>query len=206
MTAGALMWHGKEIPAIIPGLSFDAEGHIYKYNGRQLKSVTQYTGPLGNHDFVQQVDLDFGSAVHDYLHKLDLGILAPGGDERMLPYIEGWTKFKASRGFDSSLMLAEYPLVSQKYLFTGRMDRMFDVGNYDVLLDIKTGQPSKITGIQLAAYGQAAIENGLTMASRLKLLEVCISSDGKCRPQLYDFKKSLNYFLGWYSLQNYLNS
>ena len=91
--AGKIMWHGVKIPAILPGLSFDPVGHIYKVNGRQLKSVTQYTGLLSNHEFVTEVDLIFGSVVHDYLFKFDMDTLdfdSPAFDHRFDPYISGW--------------------------------------------------------------------------------------------------------------------
>ena len=200
--AGTLIWKGAEIPAMLPGLEFNPDGHIYKVNGMVWKSVTQYTGLLCSHDFVQQVDLDWGSAAHDYLYLSDMDLLAPGGDERMLPYIAGWNAECVKRGWDRKKMLAEYPIYSKKYLYTGRLDNLFETEKYDWLIDKKTGQPSPTTGPQLAGYGQAAIEWGLTTLGRLKLMEVCIDKNGVVKTQPFDFKSCLQDFLMAYSLTN----
>jgi hypothetical protein len=205
--AGQIMWHGELIPAMLPGLEFSEQGHIYKVNGTVRKSVTGYTGPLGNHDFVQQVDLDWGSTVHDYLYNFDMDTLdfdSPEFDHRFDGYIAGWQSECVKRGWDRKKMLAEYPIYSKKYLYTGRFDNAFETENYDYFVDKKTGQPSKITGLQLAAYVQAAIEWKFTTASRARLVEVCIDKNGKVRTQMFDYRTNWQYFLMAYSLQNYL--
>jgi hypothetical protein len=203
------MWHGKMIPAMLPGLEFSEQGHIYKVNGTPRKSVTGYTGPLGNHEFVQQIDLEWGSTVHDYLYNADMDTLdfnSPEFDHRFDGYISGWNAECKKRGWDKKKMLAEYKLYSKKYPMTGCLDRLFDVGNHDILLDIKTGPLSKIVGMQTAAYGFMAIENNLTTAVRLKLAGVSINKLGKCTIQMYGFKENFNYFLMQYSLVNYLTN
>ena len=200
-----IFWKGKQIPALLPGLSFSEDGHIYKVNGVVRKSVTQYTGLYGNHDFVTEVDLKFGSVVHDYLYKDDIGVLdfnSPEFDHQFDGYISGWNAECEKRGWDKKKMLAEYPIYSKKYLYTGRFDNAFETEHYDYFIDKKTGQPSDITGMQLAAYVQAAIEWGFTTASRARLVEVCIDKNGKVRTQMFNFKTCLQDFLMAYSLAN----
>lgn len=209
MNAGAgIIWHGKEIPALLPGLTFDPDGHIYKVNGRPLKSVTQYTSKEQDHSFCSEVDMVWGSTVHDYLHKMDTETLdydSPEFDNRFNPYLEGWLDFRIKKGWHNKAMLAEYPLYSKKYLFTGRMDRLFATEHHDFLIDIKSGAPSAVTGLQLSAYAQMCVEHGLTTPARVKLVEICIDREGKCRPQPFDFKKEWPFFLMRYSLTNHLN-
>ena len=203
--AGTLIWKGKEIPALPPGLEFSEAGHTYKLNGRQLKSVTQYTKLLNTHDFVTETDLNFGSIVHDYLYKDDIGILdfnSTEFDHQFDGYISGWNAECIKRGWDKRKMLAEYPLYSKKYLYTGRLDNLFETEKYDWLIDKKSGQPSITTGPQLAGYGGMCIEWGLTTLGRLKLMEVCIDKNGIVKTQLFDFKTVWQDFLMAYSLTN----
>ena len=229
--AGKIIWKGAEIPALLPGLEFFEDGHVYKVNGAVWKSVTQYTKLISNHDFVTEIDADyakttskldkeynakkaqldalvhlnFGSVVHDYLYKDDMDILdfnSPEFDHRFDGYIAGWNAECVKRGWDRKKMLAEYPLYSKKYLYAGRLDNLFETEKYDWLIDKKTGQPSPTTGPQLAGYGQAAIEWGLTTLGRLRLLEVCIDKNGVVKTQPFDFKSCLQDFLMAYSLTN----
>jgi len=198
------IWKGREI-APIPGFTFDREAHKYALNGRPLKGVTGYTGRLRDHSFVKQVDLDFGSHVHRYLHLHDTGKLVQDIDPQMLPYILGWTEKRQEMGWDTGKMLSEFPNCSEKYLIAGTFDRLFETEKWDWLIDLKTGQPDKVTGIQLAPYGLMSILRGLTTAGRLKLAEVCIDKTGHCKMQLFNYKVELNYFWMAYSLQNHLS-
>ena len=201
---GVTIWKGQEV-APIPGFIFDPEVHKYALKGRPLKGVTSYTGRLRDHSFVKQVDLDFGSHVHRYLHLHDTGKLVQDIDPQMLPYILGWTEKRQEMGWDTGKMLSEFPNCSEKYLIAGTLDRLFETEKWDWLIDIKTGQPDTVTGLQLAAYGLMAIERGLTTAGRLKLAEVCIDKAGRCKLQPFDYKVELPFFFMAYSLQNRYN-
>ncbi|MBU2527704.1 MAG: PD-(D/E)XK nuclease family protein [Bacteroidetes bacterium] len=198
------IWRGVEIPPF-PGFTFDSEAHKYALRGRPLKNITGYTGKLRDHSFVNPIDLEWGSHVHDYLYLHDIGKLLPGGDPRMMPYILGWTEKRQEMGWDTGKMLAEFPNCSEKYLIAGRFDRLFETEKWDWLVDVKTGQPDKVTGIQMAPYGLMAILRGLTTVGRLKLAEVCIDKTGHCKMQQFNYKVELNYFWMVYSLQNHLS-
>jgi hypothetical protein len=209
MTTGAgdmVIWKGREIPAHIPGLSCDNK-HRYFLNGRRLNGVTDYISKYQDHSFCNEIDLKWGEIAHDYWYKQDMGILdfdSPEFDHRFDARVAGWIKFKKDHGFDETKMLAEWMLNSEKYLFAGRFDNLFETQNYDYMIDKKSGNPSSVTGLQLAGYGLLAIEHGLTNKTRLKLMEVCINQEGYCKPQMFDYKTEINYFLMAYSLQNHL--
>lgn len=199
------LWHGQEVQPL-PGLTFDEAAHKYTIEGRGVRGITSYTGLLRDHRFVEQEDLDWGSCVHDHLYHHDMGTLDWSRlDPRMEPYINGWSEFCKDRGWDTGRMLAEHKLCSEKYYLAGRLDRLFETEKYDWLVDIKTGDPDKVTGLQLAAYGYMAIEHRLTTAARLKLMEVCVSNTGHCQPQMFDYKTEFKFFIMQYSLVNRYN-
>ena len=99
----------------------------------------------------------FGRAVHLACLYYDRGSLdIKGIDTNLLPYLEGWWKFKNDNTWaKGEYILAEEQVYSKLYQFKGTPDRIYP-GGY--LVDIKTGQPNKGWGLQLAAYAQAAKE------------------------------------------------
>jgi hypothetical protein len=199
------LWHGQEVP-VLPGLTFDAATHKYAINGRPVRGVTSYTGLLRDHAFCKLEDLAWGTAVHDHAHHHDMGTLDWSRlDPRMEPYLKGWQWVCDSNGWSVEKMLSEFFLYSVKYWIAGRLDRAFETDKYDWFVDIKTGQPDAVTGLQLAAYGYMAVEHKLTTPSRLRLMEVCINMEGKPRTQQFDYKKNLQLFLMQYSLRNHLD-
>lgn len=205
MAGEVTKWKGVEIPRVLPGLLFDEEAHRYTLNGRQLKSVTWYTGKLRDHSFVQPVDLAWGTARHDHIFHLDMGTLDHSKvDPSMEPYIKGWQWVLDSNGWRTDRMLAEQTVYSIKYWLAGRFDRLFETDKYDWLVDFKSGQPDVVTGIQMAPYVMMAIEHKWTTATRARMMEVCIDQAGHVKTQVFDYKKNLQLFLMQYSLVNYL--
>jgi hypothetical protein len=103
----------------------------------------------------------FGSAVHKATELDDLGILNTeilSGP--LLPYLEGWRKFRKDFNLNFSRDEIEKHLVSTKWGFQGTPDRIARADN--ILVDIKTTSgvyPS--TAIQCAAYVLLAEEGGI---------------------------------------------
>lgn len=207
MAGEVTVWKGIEIPAILPGLSFDALNHRYTLNGKPLKGVTRYTGQLRDHSFCKPQDLAWGIAVHDHLYHLDKGTLDWSRlDPRMEPYIKGWQWVQESNGWRTDRMLAEQTVYSLKYWLAGKFDRAFETEKWDWFVDYKSGAPDKVTGLQLAAYVMMAIEHKWTTAARARMMEVCIDMEGKVRTQQFVYKVELPFFLSQYSLRNHIDS
>ena len=200
-----ILWHGQEVQPL-PGLSYDDAAHRYAIDHRGVRGITSYTGLLRDHRFVKQEDLDWGSCVHDHLYHHDMGTLDWSRlDPRMVPYIKGWQWVCESNWWRVDRMMAEFKLYSKKYWIAGRLDRAFETEKYDWFVDIKTGDPDVVTGIQLAGYVLMAIEHKLTTAARARMMEVCIDINGKPRTQIFDYKKELPFFIMQYSLRNHID-
>jgi len=118
----------------------------------------------------------FGKAVHsatsyDDLSVLDTGCLAP----TLLPYLEGWRKFRRKIPWAKEIMLNEHFVFSHKWRFAGTLDRVF-VGGLDdvVLVDIKTGSSinKTVTAMQLNAYKVALLESHNIKVNRMMVVQL----------------------------------
>lgn len=134
-------------------LEFDPKKHEYKINGIVVPSVTQILKETGFYSYghvnqeVLQRAANFGSAVH-YAAKLDdednLGVC----QDAIIPYLEGWRKFK--KDFGAQFSIIEEHLYSKKRMFAGTPDRLLALNG--ALIDIKTGQKEGWHSVQLAGY------------------------------------------------------
>ena len=66
------------------------------------------------------------------------------------PYLEAWKLFKKENSVE--VLEIEKLVYCPLYGVGGRLDRALKIKNQKLLADIKTGEPEKWTGIQLAAY------------------------------------------------------
>lgn len=134
--------------------------------GIPVPSVTQILKAAGvttNFDVVPADVLErkrqIGQAVHAACHYFDEGDLVESTvAPEVLPYLEGWMRFRAERAFVPSLL--ETVVASNTYHFIGRFDRLGRVERRArVLCDIKTGDPdSSAADLQTAGYLVALLE------------------------------------------------
>lgn len=141
------------------GLHFEAERHVYRYNGRVVPGVTSVLEPLQFLDGVPWAVLEaareFGTHVHLACHlynqdELDIATL----DDALVPYLQGWTAFLNETGF---VVTASEERVYSKIGYAGTADAFGDWQNTSWVVDIKSGVVPDTVGAQLAAYQQAAI-------------------------------------------------
>lgn len=138
-------------------LEFQKEGHIYKYDGRIVPSVTQVLEPLVDYSMVPSWRLDLAAERGTYVHKLielyEFETLDEY-DQELKPYLDAWIQFLADTGFVSDLI--EYRVYHPQYKYAGQIDRIGHIRKKMILIDVKTTaivMPS--VGPQVAAYREA---------------------------------------------------
>ena len=139
------------------GLTYSEDKHEYKVDGLVIPSVTQIINnifPIS--DFISKETLeqaaDFGRKVHKATElydedKLDIDNLHPS----LLPYLNGWIKFKKDFGFQ--ILEIEQKYFHTLYKFAGKIDRVGIIRKDKILSDIKSGIKIKTHALQTAAYG-----------------------------------------------------
>ena len=86
-----------------PDFSYEDESHTYKFGGEEWPSITQL---LKHHnllsDFYTPGSTSKGSAVHKIVQLYELNVLDNyDWDQSLMPYLDGWRKFKAETGWIS---------------------------------------------------------------------------------------------------------
>src|SRR5580698_1030198 len=86
-------------------LQFDAEHHIYRYDGRIVPGVTSVLEPLqmlqGVPWAVLEAAREFGQHVHLACHLWNQGILDVAAlDPALIPYLRDWQLFIKETGFE----------------------------------------------------------------------------------------------------------
>lgn len=138
------------------GLVFQAEGHRYLLDGQPIPSVTTLLGKLhsfaGVPEDVLEAARQRGTAVHRACHFLDEDDLDESQlTEQVAGYLSGWKRFKAESGcvIHECETMAAHPV----HRFAGTWDRVLSFPTFDRgTLDIKTGEPHWVMGMQCAAY------------------------------------------------------
>lgn len=144
--------HPGQIPDL---LTFDAEKHLYCWQGAPVPSVTQVLGhflPPWNRD---ENAARFGRAVHracelDDLDDLDESTLDPAVGS----YLEHYRRFRRDMRFVPDANGIERKMFNPVLRVAGTCDRtgIFQRGMKRVLVDFKTGSPSVAAGPQTAGY------------------------------------------------------
>lgn len=150
------------LPARTDSVHLDEGAHMYTVAGVQRPSVTEILKDTGLIDTTWYTDeaRERGKAVHLATQFLDEDDL---DRETVLPkyrgYVQAWerftqeSKFQIGRDADGQLLI-EYRLFHPVSGYCGMLDRLGMIGNFEYLLDIKTGGPQDWHGYQMAAYSQ----------------------------------------------------
>lgn len=151
-------------------LTFDEIGHIYKYKGTVIPSVTQVLGgwlrvKFGRTFYINSVDgttvdaetfedaQDFGTAIHCACKILLTGDLAWNVlDQALVASLREFEKW--IEDYRIKPILVEHPLYSAVHRYAGTPDLICESGAFKgtLLIDFKTGIKSPFTGPQTAAY------------------------------------------------------
>ena len=138
------------------GLTFDAEKHEYRLDGKVIPSVTQVLSPLYSWDHINPEVLrqkaELGTSVH-YACELDNhGNLDESSvHEKVAGYLEGWRLFK--REMKPEILLNEKRLYHPTRGYAGTLDLNLRMQGRLWLTDLKASvalYPQ--VGVQLAAY------------------------------------------------------
>jgi hypothetical protein len=131
--------------------------HSYFLGNKRLIGVSEAIKAAALNDFsmikpeVLEHAAQRGKAVHAACHYLDDGDLnwATVSPE-IEPYVRAWERFKAETGVE--LLEIETPRYHATLGFAGTPDRIVKFGPNVGVLDLKTFNPSDVTGVQLSAY------------------------------------------------------
>jgi hypothetical protein len=148
--------------SLSPQLALD-ESHVYSVDGRRVPGVTTVLAAerLIDSRFFTPEAAQRGTAVHAAVEQDDRGILDEAFlDPRILPYLEGWRRFKRDNGFVPKL--SEIRMYSPVLDVAGTADSIGMMKGIlgITLVDVKSGVPSPATSLQTAAY--AAMYHELT--------------------------------------------
>lgn len=148
-------------------LSFNPEGHIYFWNGKEVPSVSSILKTIGITRDYERVDPFYrerGTYVHRAVefhvkHTLDEESL---DQENVLPYVQAFKKFESEEGY--CVTETEVPLYSETYGFAGTLDHISKFKDRRFLrkgiCDIKVTEKSdKAADLQLCAYAVLFHEN-----------------------------------------------
>ena len=139
----------------MPEIVFQEEGHIYTVDGKSIPSVTTILKACGLIDttWFTEGATTRGTYVHQATELLDRDDLDESSlDPVLTPYVDAYRRFKQETGFVIDDI--EKRVHNATYGYAGTLDRTgtFIGDKTKSIIDIKTGQPAKWHGVQLAAY------------------------------------------------------
>jgi aryl carrier-like protein len=139
-------------------LTFSAQAHEYRLDGRVIPSVTQVlkeAGLIGQYAAGESWRAEMGTAVHraaelDDENDLDEAALDP----RLLPYLNQWRE--ARKALRLEFLGLELTLADEVYGYGGTLDRVAVLGDTGrpAVIDLKTGTPERWAALQLAGYAR----------------------------------------------------
>jgi hypothetical protein len=142
------------------GLTFDADAHVYRFNGAVIPNVTRVLEEEGLVSFAGVPDATLrdsqwrGSAVHHACLLDDEGDLDESTVEpEHRGYLEAWRKCKAN--LRPKILAAEVRLYSGSYRYAGTPDRVVilpDRQRRPQVWDLKTGTLQRAARLQTSAY------------------------------------------------------
>jgi len=181
-------------------LTFDPDGHIYRYNGEIVPSVTTilnewikvdigrgwyvstFTGAVIDAERFEAAGA-MGTAIHDMIHAyleddLDEENTAP----ELLKVLDQFKEWQ--KAFRPEIELAEAMMYSEKYGVAGTCDLIAMIGRHKFIIDYKSGAYST-AGPQLSAY-EKLYQEFIGYRSPLKRAVLHLPKDGgkfKWEPQ-----------------------
>jgi hypothetical protein len=191
-------------------LTFEEKTHIYKWNGKPIRSVTQtiedggLDSPWGKDEKAAKFGREFHilSAEYERGHEVSF-------DPAFEPYLASWESFRKDMENKGWALLKKYietPMYSEQFGYAGTLDMPFkhlEKQNTYLIVDEKTGSKTGTWGIQLAGYCQLFSEfpDIRVMPSNIERMAVIIRADGY-EPVPYDRRKHIIAFNLFQSLLN----
>lgn len=141
-------------------LTFEPEGHVYRYAGRIVPGVTQTLSIVEKgFGFVDPLTLErareFGQHVHKAVELFNDGTLDEDElDPALVPYLAQWKKFLFDTGFE--VTQGEQAVYHPSLKYAGRCDILGLWKKKLWLIDLKSGGVPRSCSLQTAAYANAA--------------------------------------------------
>ncbi len=185
-------------------LEFEESGHVYRFQGREVPSVTTILASLESFAGVSAAILEaareFGQHAHLACHLDNAGELDEESlDPALAPYVVGWRAFKSDTGF--AVTSSEVRLYHATHKYAGTADAIGTLGGKCTVVDIKSGVVPATVGAQLAAYQSAATSAGTPVKRRL-----CVQLIGDGQYKLHEQKDPAdwNLFLSALNIHHWL--
>ena len=190
-------------------LHFDPVAHRYTFNGEVVPSVTQILQPLMDFSMVPadvlKAKQELGTAAHLACELYDLDdLLEDSLDPAIVPYLEGWKKFRLETGFVPSM--TEQRVYHPKLGYAGTFDSYGILNGKTVLLDRKTSSfvSEAVAGPQTAAYEQALLESpDYTGPKKMQRGAVQLKPDGTYKYHPYKGGSDWSVFVSLLTLHNW---
>lgn len=202
----------------LSALTYDDATHTYRVGAVTLPGVTSILdlvpprsvflakmaalGEKGRETLAYARQL--GTAVHSACHYYDEGTLDRVSlDERVVPYLEGWIRFREESEFEVIGMETCVAHITMGY--AGRYDRKGRRRGHTrkVLLDIKTGLPSTAcAGPQTAAYVEAELSQAGIWESYDRL-SIHLPGDGTYKEFPHTDRGDFDVFKAALTIRNY---
>ncbi len=191
-------------------ITFNAETHEYFYEGLKIPGVTRTIKDAGLID-LSKIPADildraqkFGTAGHKAVELDDQDNLNMESlDPALLPYLEGWRKFKKDTMF--AVLSIEEPVFSKRYRYAGTLDRRGLIKARHTIIEIKFGILDPTAAIQLEAYKEAWNE-GKPVKEKIKdrlVVQLCQDGTYKLPPEKHYEKSDFSVFLSALTLRNW---
>jgi hypothetical protein len=152
-------------------LEFYPALHEYRDGETVVPSVTQLLKSAGFIDerFYTEEARDRGSAVHALCERYAQGCRTDGKGRRLeeLAYVNAFAAWVKGKGVYAISTEAMIDHVIDGFRYCGRYDLLAEIGGRRVLVDIKTGSPTKWHPIQMAMYA-VAVDPDRSMVLYLK--------------------------------------
>jgi len=140
-------------------LTFEEEGHIYRYAGQRVPSVTTALSLIERtFAFVDPGVLEaaraFGRHVHKAIELFNLGTLDEDElDPALAPYLAQWKRFVIDTGFE--VHEGEQLVYHPKFRYAGRSDVVGSMRRSSWLIDLKSGAVPRTCALQTSGYQEA---------------------------------------------------
>ncbi len=152
---------------------FKPEDHSYWIGERRLISVTQALSILRRWE-AEPYYLERGRLVHLACEYYDRNELDESTvDPLIRPYLDGYMKFLTETDFLP--VHIEKTLYHPQHFYAGRLDRIGNLNDNYVLLDLKTGVKAKVDELQGAAYWELCRVNDIPIK---KVFDLYLRDDG----------------------------
>jgi hypothetical protein len=185
-------------------LTFEPEGHVYRWSGRVVPSVTQVLARCHDFGFISREMLEAAQDRGTYVHALceldDMGDLDEDAerDGEFFGYLLGWRKFVAD--YRPNWAVIEQPFFSEGMDIAGTPDRagvLETLGTDTWVIDIKSSVAKhRVWGMQLAAYRRMIAEKMGLRWHLARRASVRLTPDGLYKFDEYPDKRDLPAFLG----------